>query len=122
MLISVIELIASRHILSNKIEFTEDLENCFLKNWKRFVGESFIFRPKAGTPFWHLNSEPFWQLIPFDGGFEKIVELQKGNPYSPKTIRKHIKYAVIDKSLFELLQDDVNRQSLKNSLIDSLDK
>ena len=122
MLISVIELIASRHILSNQIEFTEELENCFLKNWKRYVGESFIFKPKAGTPFWHLNSEPFWQLIPFEGGYKRIVELQKGNPYSPSTIRKNIKYAVIDKGLYELLQDEGNRQVLIKSLTDSLDK
>ena len=122
MLISVIELIASRQILSNQIEFTEELENCFLKNWKRYVGESFIFKPKAGTPFWHLNSEPFWQLIPFEGGYERIVELQKGNPYSPSTIRKNIKYAVIDKGLYELLQDEGNRQVLIKSLTDSLDK
>ena len=121
MLISVIELIASRHILSNQIEFSEELENCFLKNWKRYVGESFIFKPKAGTPFWHLNSEPFWQLIPFEGGYERIVELQKGNPYSPSTIRKNIKYAVIDKGLYELLQDESNRQTLIKCLINSLD-
>lgn len=122
MLISVIELIASRHILSNQIEFTEELENCFLKNWKRYVGESFIFKPKAGTPYWQLNSEPFWQLIPFEGGYKRIVELQKGNPYSPSTIRKNIKYAVMDKELYELLQDEGNRQVLIKSLTDSLDK
>ena len=80
MLIGVIELIASGHIQSNQIEFTEELENCFLKNWNQYVGKSSIFKPKAGTPFWHLNSEPFWQLIPFEGGYERIVELQKGNP------------------------------------------
>ena len=122
MLISVIELIASRHILSNQIEFTEELENCFLKNWKRYVGESFIFKPKAGTPYWQLNSEPFWQLIPFEGGYKRIVELQKGNPYSPSTIRKNIKYAVMDKELYELLQDEGNRQVLIKSLTNSLDK
>ena len=121
MLISVIELIASRHILSNQIEFTEELENCFLKNWKRYIGESFIFKPKAGTPFWHLNSEPFWQLIPFEGGYERIVELQKGNPYSPSTIRKNIKYAVMDKELYELLQDEANRTILQNTLINSVE-
>ena len=120
MLISVIELIASRHILSNQIEFTEELENCFLKNWKRYVGESFIFKPKAGTPFWHLNSEPFWQLIPFEGGYERIVELQKGNPYSPSTIRKNIKYAVMDKELYELLQDESNQATLRDILINSI--
>lgn len=122
MLISIIELIAFHKILSNKIEFTEDLENCFMKNWKLHIGESLIFKPKAGTPFWHLNSEPFWQLIPFEGGYERIVELQKGNPYSPSTIRKNIKYAVIDKSLYDLLQNKGNRQALIKSLTDSLDK
>lgn len=120
MLISVIELIASRHILSNQIEFSEELENCFLKNWKRYVGESFIFKPKAGTPFWYLNSEPFWQLIPFEGGYKRIIELQKGNPYSPSTIRKNIKYAVMDKELYELLQDESNQATLRDILINSI--
>ena len=45
-----------------------------------------IFKPKAGTPFWHLNSEPFWQLIPYEGGYATIVELQKGNPYSFESV------------------------------------
>ena len=120
LLISVIELIASRYILSNQIEFTEELENCFLKNWKRYVGESFIFKPQAGTPFWQLNSEPFWQLIPFEGGYERIVELQKGNPYSPSTIRKNIKYAVMDKELYELLQDESNQATLRDILINTI--
>ena len=53
---------------------------------------------------------------------KRIVELQKGNPYSPSTIRKNIKYAVMDKELYELLQDEGNRQVLIKSLTDSLDK
>ena len=122
MLLSVIELISSQHITTNEIIYNEELEKCFLKNWKRYVKEVSIFKPKAGTPFWHLNSEPFWQLIPFEGGYERIVELQKGNPYSSSTIRKNIKYAVIDKGLYELLKDEGNRQVLIKSLTDSLDK
>ena len=80
-----------------------------------------IFKPKAGTPFWHLISEPFWQLIPYEGGYATIVELQKGNPYSAATIHKYIKYAVIDKELFLLLRDSSNRETLKRALINSLD-
>lgn len=121
MLLSVIDLISSQHITTNQIVYTEELEKCFLKNWKRYVKEVSIFKPKAGTPFWHLNSEPFWQLIPYEGGYVTIVKLQKGNPYSAGTIRKHIKYAVIDKELFLLLQDDSNRETLKRALINSLD-
>ena len=50
-----------------------------------------------------------------------IVKLQKGNPYSAGTIRKYIKYAVIDKELFLLLRDSSNRETLKQALINSLD-
>lgn len=121
MLISVIELIASRHILSNQIAFTEELKNRFLKNWEQYAGNSIIFKPKAGIPYWHLNSEPFWQLIPYDGGYETIVKLQKHNPYSSKTTQRYIKYAVIDQALFQLLQEDSNRTILRQTLINSLD-
>lgn len=121
MLISIIDLIALHRVQTNEIVFTEELEDYFARNWKRYVGESIVFRPKAGTPYWHLNSEPFWQLIPFEGGYEKIVELQKGNPYSARIIRKHIKYAVIDKALFELLKETSNRAVLKEVLINSID-
>ena len=121
MLLSVIDLISSQHITTNEIIYNEELEKCFLKNWKRYVKEVSIFKPKAGTPFWHLNSEPFWQLIPYEGGYVTIVKLQKGNPYSAGTIRKYIKYAVIDKELFLLLRDSSNREILKQALINSLD-
>ena len=63
----------------------------------------------------------FWQLIPYEGGYRTIVKLQKGNPYSAATIRKYIKYAVIDKELFLLLRDSSNREILKQALINSLD-
>lgn len=122
MLISIIDLIATHHIQTNEINFTEELEACFHQNWKRYVGKSTIFKPKAGTPYWHLNSEPFWQLIPYEGGYEKIVKLQKGSPYSSRTIRKHIKSAVIDQTLFQLLQEDVSRKLLRDTLINSLNK
>lgn len=121
MLLSVIELISSQHITTNEIVYTERLEECFMKTWKRFVKEASIFKPKAGTPFWQLNYEPFWQLIPYEGGYETIVKLQKGNSYSSGTIRKYIKYAVIDMELFLLLQDSSNRETLKQVLVNSLD-
>ena len=120
MLISVIELIATRHISTNKIAFTDELEACFFKNWERYIGETLVYKPKPGTPYWHLNSEPFWQLIPFVGGYAAIVELQKSNPYSSKIIREYIKYAILDKRLFELLQDEANREKLRRALFDSL--
>lgn len=120
MLLSVIDLIAAGFISSNKIEFSEILEERFKSNWKRYVKEDSVFKPNAGTPFWHLQYEPFWKLVPFSGGDEIISQLKKSNPYSPGTIRKYIRHAEIDSELFELMRDEVGRMELRETLCKSL--
>lgn len=120
MLISVIDMIANGKISSNQIELTEELEECFLRNWNHFVKDDSIFKPKAGTPFWHLHYEPFWKLVPFSGGEEIISQLKKSNPYSPGTIRKYIRHAEIDIELFELLKNEEYRNVLREVLVKSV--
>lgn len=117
MLLSVIDLVEYGVIISKQIEFSERLEQQFMHNWSRYVGQSDVFQPKAGTPFWHLNNESFWRLIPYVGGDEAIATHLQGNPYSPGTTRKLIRYAEIDNELFELLQDKTNRAKLRTILI-----
>lgn len=117
MLLTVIDMVEDGSISNTCIEFSEKLERLFNYNWNRYIGESSVFQPKPGTPFWHLNSEPFWNLIPYEGGEETIKKLQQGNPYSASTLRQHIKYAQIDKDLFELLKDKTNRAMLRTLLI-----
>ena len=120
MLISVMELIGEGLIKSNQIEFSEELEGRFKRNWQRYVGESDIFKPNAGTPFWHLKSEPFWTLVPFIGGEDILESLKRTNPYSPGTIRQHIKFAVIEKQVFELMSHVEMRVLLINTLVETL--
>ena len=83
MLLSVMDLIASGVITSNKIEFTETLEERFKSNWKRHVKEDSVYKPIAGTPFWHLNYEPLWRLVPFSGGYDTIKCLANLTPTLP---------------------------------------
>ena len=68
MLLSVIDLVEYGVITSNKIEFSERLEKQFQHNWLRYVGQSDVFQPRVGTPFWHLHYEPFWKLVPYSDG------------------------------------------------------
>lgn len=117
LLLSVIDLVEYGAITSNHIELSERLEVQFKRNWKRYVGDSILFKPKVGTPYFHLNSEPFWRLIPFMGGDDAITILAQGNPYSAGTIRKNIKYAEIDIPLFELLFNEDARARLRVVLI-----
>ena len=120
MLISVIELIGEGVINSNQIEFSEELEARFKRNWQRYVGESDVFKPRAGTLFWHLRSEPFWTLIPFIGGEDTLESLKRTNPYSSGTIRQHIKFAVIDKQLFEIMKNVETRDLLIYTLVETV--
>lgn len=117
MLLSVIDLVEYGVITSNQIEFSERLEQQFQHNWSRYVGQSDVFQPRIGTPFWHLNNEPFWRLVPYEGGDEAISMHLQGNPYAPGTTRKLIRYTEIDKELFELLQNETNRAKLRVTLI-----
>lgn len=117
MLLSVIDLVEYGVITSNQIEFSERLEQQFQHNWSRYVGQSDVFQPRVGTPFWHLNNEPFWRLVPYEGGDEAITIHLQGNPYALGTTRKLIRYAEIEKELFELLQDEINRAKLRTTLI-----
>ena len=121
MLLSVIDLITAGFITSNRIDFSEILEERFKSNWKRYVKEDSVFKPNAGTPFWHLHYEPFWRLVPFSGGEMTIDSLKKSNPCSPGTIRKHIRHAEIDIELFELLRDEAGRKELREMLFKSLE-
>ena len=117
MLLSVIDLVEYGVITSIQIEFSERLEQQFQHNWSRYVGRSDVIQPRVGTPFWHLNNEPFWRLVPYEGGDEAIAMWLQGNPYAPSTTRKHIRYAEIDQVLFDLLQDETNRARLRTTLI-----
>lgn len=117
LLLSVIDLVANGSINSNKIEFSERLEGQFMRNWKLYVRKDSIFRPTAGTPFWHMQHESFWKLEPFIGGEKTLSHLKSTNPYSSFTLRTHIRYAEIDKELFTFMQSVENRKLLKDVLI-----
>ena len=117
MLLSIIDLVEYGVIGSNRIEFSERLEQQFQHNWSRYVGQSDVFQSRVGTPFWLLNNESFWRLVPYEGSDEAIAVYLHGNPYAPSTTRKLIRYAEIDKELFGLLQDETNRAKFRTTLI-----
>ena len=117
LLLSMIDLIEYGVITKNEIELSERLQQQFKHNWDRYVGRSVVFKPLIGTPFFHLHSEPFWRLVPFEGGEVRIQELKKSNPYSVGTMRKNFRGAKIDAELFNLLRDEDARAKLRVVLI-----
>lgn len=116
LLLSVIDLVEQGQIQSNKIELTEKLENQFKLNWGKYVENKDVFQPIIGTPYVHLRGESFWKLIPTKGNGDTDLSANI-NSYSTNYLRSQIQYAVIDEELFDLLQDNKNRDKFRNVLI-----
>ena len=117
LLLSNIDMVESGSIKSPEIELTDVLEQRFQHNWERYVGRSPIFSASMGMPFFHMRYEPFWSLVPLQGGESHIRELSKGSPYALSTLRSEIRCAVIDDALFKFMQDNDFRAKARVELI-----
>ena len=119
LLLSLMDLVANGSINSNKIEFNEGLEEQFMQNWKKYARKDTSFHPVPSTPFWYMQSEPFWKLIPQVEGVDSTYLLKQCNPGTPNSLRANIRYAEIDEELFVLMQKVWNRQKLRKVLLNT---
>jgi putative restriction endonuclease len=114
LLLSVIRLFESGIFTNNQIFVLPELVSSFKTNWSKLVTSKHfsIFT----LPFYHLNSEPFWKLIP-NVGCEKWIE-SKNSMRSLGNLTTAVKFALIDNELSNLLLMPKNRDILKISLLD----
>lgn len=112
LLLSVIDLVERGIITDCRVLLSDSLEKQFKHNTTRLLGESILFQPKISYPYYHMRSEPFWQLVSPTGG-----QVQDISNYSMGNLRKHIAYARIDEELFELLKNPNVRAKLRVVLI-----
>lgn len=96
LLLSIIDLIASGEIKTNRIDMSSALIRRFKWNWKIFVNdERGNNNQLIKIPFKHMGSEDFWNVSPDE------------------------KYAFIESPLFFLLKKEENRITLRNLLVDT---
>ena len=112
LLLAIMDLVEAGIINSPRIELTEKLESAFARVWKRYIGTSLIFQPKVATPFWHLQTEPFYRLYMKNG---QMINGGTGR-YSIKWLRENT-YAMIDPELLRLMQDENYRAEIRVILI-----
>lgn len=63
-------------------------------------------------PFFYLKSEPFYELIWTENLMEKDLKFPSG-----RLLSSYLAYAKLDDELWELLQDEGNREYLKDVII-----
>lgn len=120
LLLSVIDLVEQGFITDTCIPLSDILEKQFKHNSISYLGDSSTYDPKINYPYYHMRSEPFWELVSTTA--TPVLDISN---YSISNLKKHIAYARIDTELQELLKDSSARVKLRDVLIvnyiDSLD-
>ncbi len=108
LLLSILDLAAQRQIDSPFIEPSFDLIERFARYWD-------LVRPPSGKcnmayPFYHLQSEGFWRLVPRPG---QEQELGESITSSMTRLQSVVLGAEIDQELFELISGQKGREELR---------
>lgn len=114
LLLSIINLYEIGLIYNNQIFILPELVSSFKSNWSKLVVSNHhcIFT----LPFYHMNSEPFWKLIP-NVGCEKWIE-SKSSMRSLINLITAVKFTFIDLELSKLLNNLEYREILKLAILE----
>lgn len=114
LLIALMKLIETGAITENRIELDSIIANSFGSTWNQYFDTKV---PSVWTPFYHLKGESFWHFKA-NGNEEKLSDLLSfGGTPSIGKMRPIIKYAYLDKALFDYLENDGCRGKLCDILL-----
>lgn len=114
LLISLIQAYKMKMLVDSRIYITADLLGLFKSNWNLLVdtSHSCIF----ALPFYHMQTEPFWNLIP-NAGCELWLK-SKSSMRTFSNLLTAIAYAQIEDELSHILTDPNNADILIDKLLD----
>lgn len=115
LLLSILELVGKGEIGNNRIAITPELVLTFKNSWSKVVATQHT--ANFALPFYHMKSEPFWRLVTNAG---MIIPVTSSNSIkSLSSLKESVAFAEIDKELFEVLQDPVQRTVLEEALLET---
>jgi putative restriction endonuclease len=115
LLLTVIDLFAQGEIKTNLVEITFDLSELFTIYWSRVMPHD--YRGKLHMPFFHLQGDGFWRLIPRPGK-EAALEATR-RVTSIAELQDAALGARLDDELYDLLCAQKSRDLLRNTLIET---
>ena len=119
-MLTVIELYEKNILMENEIRYDETLKSTFLKIWNLVLPNEPLFHPEAYLPFWYLQSDNFWHIVPIRGK-EDILSLMRDTNIKPSEAKliDSVKYAELDEDLYFLMTLPSGRSSLKRALLET---
>ena len=120
LMLTVIELYEKNILMDNEIRYDETLKSTFLKMWNMVLPKEPLFHPDAYLPFWYLQSDNFWHIVPIRGK-EDILSLMRDTNIKPSEAKliDSVKYAELDEDLYFLMTLPSGRSSLKRALLET---
>lgn len=115
LLLAVLELAEKGLLMSHRIEITADLVLGFKNWWSKLVVTQ--HSPNFALPFYHMKSEPFWRLVTKVG--MEIPTTSSNSIRSFNGLKEAVAFAEIDKELWLILQDPIQRAVLQEALLDN---
>lgn len=114
LLISLIQAYQQNILTSNEIPVIPELVGLFKSNWNNLVetNHQCLFT----LPFYHMSSEPFWQLVP-NVGCEVWVK-SKSSMRSFSNLTTAIKFAQIDDELLAIIKNNQDSNVLIQFLLE----
>lgn len=120
LMLTVIELYEKSILTDNEIYYDDKLKSMFLKVWNRVLREEPLFHSEAYLPFWYLQNDSFWHIVPIRGK-EDILSLMRDTNIKPSEAKLNdsVKYAELDEDLYFLMTIPSGRSSLKRALLEN---
>lgn len=113
LIIAIGNLVQSKKIRTNEITLNDDLLTEFADVCIDNVGTASSYN--IAIPYYYLNDEPFWSLIPKDS---VVAEDYKEEEITFDYIERRIACSVIDPDFFDFLSNADSFKVLKKSLMD----
>lgn len=120
LMLTVIELYEQSVLTENEIFYDERLKSMFLKVWNSVLPKEPLFHPDAYLPFWYLQNDSFWHIVP-KRGKEDILSLMRDSNIKPSEskLNDSVRYAELDEDLYFLMTIASGRSSLKRALLET---
>ncbi len=120
LMLTVIELYEQNILSDNEIYYDEKLKSMFLKVWNRVLPNEPLFHPEAYLPFWYLQNDSFWHIVPIRGK-EDILSLMRDTNIKPSEskLNDSVRCAELDEDLYFLMTIASGRSSLKRALLET---
>jgi len=115
MLLSILDLIESGTIESNRIEYTPELIESFRRYFDIVKEKDDAFNPYL--PFWHLRGDKILHHRAKEG-MEKALN-HISSPTGPNKMREFIEYAYMDEELFSKLQKQGFRDEIRSIIVNN---